>query len=226
MSRRSRARIRSDLWLRTLVLSALSAASSANAQEATRQSPHWNYEFRAAYFEPDLELFETFYGDDSDVYPGGALSYRLRDRLEIGGEYGLMKEKGVGLLTETGEVGGSVEYRLDLFHVFANVIFERRREQRVVPYLGAGVLVMRYEQEVELQPDIDGRTDAGWSARAGVRVRVASHGPEDFRVSSDGSPYWSAYVFLEAQRMSAKVDETDLGGDALLLGFRMEFDTK
>jgi hypothetical protein len=137
-----------------------------------------------------------------------------------------MKEKGVGVLTETGALGGSVEYRLDLFHLFANVAFERTREQRVVPYLGAGLLVMRYEQEVELQPDIDGRTDPGWSARAGVRFRLASHGPEQFRSSSGGSPYWRAYVFLEAQRMSAKADEIELGGDALILGFRMEFDTK
>ena len=214
------------LWLHALLLATLGAASAARAQDESRQSPHWNYELRAVYFEPDLELFETFYGDDSDVYPGGALSYRLRDRLELGGEYGLMKEKGVGLLTETGDLGGSVEYRLDFFHVFANVIFERSLTQRVVPYLGAGLLGLRYAQEVEFQPDIDGGTDLGWAARAGVRFRLASHGPEQFRGSSDGSPYWRAHLFLEAQRMSAKVDETDLGGDALILGFRMEFDTK
>ena len=226
MSRRIAKRGTTRLWLHTLLLATLGAASAASAQDESRQSPHWNYELRAVYFEPDLELFETFYGDDSDVYPGGALSFRLRDRLELGGEYGLMKEKGVGLLTETGELGGSVEYRLDVFHVFANVIFERSVTQRVVPYLGAGLLGLKYEQEVEFQSDIDGRTDLGWAARAGVRFRLTSHGPERFRGSSDGSPYWRAYIFLEAQEMSANVEETDLGGDAVILGFRMEFDAK
>ncbi len=134
-----------------------------------------------------------------------------------------MKETGVGFLTETGTLGGSVKYRLDPLHVFANWIFQSDPMQRVVPYFGAGLLVMRYEQEVELQPDIEGRTDLGWSARAGVRFRVASHGP--LRVTSDGSPYWRSFVFLEAQRMSAETDSVDLGGDAVVLGFRMEFDT-
>lgn len=206
------------------------AAARGGGDALTRDtgmlSPHWNYELRAVYFEPDLDLFETFYGDDSTIYPGVSLSYRLSDRLELGGEYGLMKEKGVGLLTETGQPGGSVKYRLDIFHVFAKAIFQHSREQRVVPYVGAGLLTMRYRQEVEFQPDIEGRPDTGWSACAGVRFRVMSHGPEDYRDPSGGSPYWRSYVFLEAQKMSAKADEADLGGDALLLGFRMEFDTK
>jgi hypothetical protein len=30
-------------------------------------------------------------------------------------------------------------------------------------------------------------------------------------------------MFVEAQRMSAKVDGRNLGGDAFVLGFRMEF---
>lgn len=204
----------------------LLASAAARAQEASIESPRWNYELRGAYFQPDLELFDTFYGDDTASYWGLALTYRLRDRLELGGEYGLMKETGVGFLTETGGLGGSVEYRLDSFHVFANVIFQRKREQRVVPYLGAGLFAMRYEQEVELQPDIEGRTDLGWSARAGLRFRLVSHGPEQFRESSDGSPYWRSFLFLEAQRMSAKADEVELGGDSLSLGFRMEFDLK
>jgi hypothetical protein len=92
----------------------------------------------------------------------------------------------------------------------------------VVPYVGAGLLVMRYEQQVELQPDTEGRSDLGWSARAGVRFRIASHGPQ--RMASSGSPYWRSYIFLEAQEMSAESDGVELGGDAVVLGFRMEFD--
>ena len=41
--------------------------------------------------------------------------------------------------------------------------------------------------------------------------------------TSTESSYWRAYMFLEAQHMSAKVDGQNLGGDAAVLGFRMEF---
>ena len=185
-------------------------------------SPRWTYELRGIYFRPDLPQFSTFYGNDHSTYFGVAGTYRLLDRLELGGEYGLMKEHGVGVQTNSGLLGGSVEYRLDSFHVFANWIFQNEPTQRVVPYVGAGLLVMRYEQSVELQPKIEGRTDPGWSARAGVRFQVASVGPVP-RSSSTESSYWRAYMFLEAQHMSAKVDGQNLGGDAAVLGFRMEF---
>jgi hypothetical protein len=208
-------------WL----LLAAQASAQGQAQPSAPpelDSPRWTYEIRGAYFRPDLPLYSTFYGDDHDSYLSVAASYRFRDDLELGAEYGVMKDKGVGVLTESGDLGGSVEYRLDPFHVYANWIFQRERAQRVVPYVGAGLLVMRYEQDVELQPDIEGRTDVGWSARAGVRFRVGMH--EGSSMGS-GSPYWRSFVFVEAQEMSADAEDgLDLGGDALIVGFRMEFD--
>ena len=208
----------------TLTLSLVAcvlAARGVRAQEAAVQSPRWTYELRGAYFKPALEQFATFYGDDTDSYFGMAGTYRLRDWLELGGEYGVMKETGVGLLTESGTLGGTVELRLDPVHVFANYIFQGTVEQRVVPYVGAGLMVMRYEQKVDFQDDIEGRSDAGWSARAGVRFLLKTHEPTR---RSAGDPYWRALVFLEAQHMSAEVDDIDLGGDAVVVGFRMEFD--
>jgi hypothetical protein len=203
------------LWL--LVTTQVSAQGSG-----ALDSPRWTYELRGIYFRPDLAQFSTFYGDDHSTYFGLAGTYRLLDQLELGGEYDHMKERGVGVLTDSGALGGSVEYRLDSFHVFANWIIQHDPTQRVVPYLGAGLLVMRYKQAVDLQPTIEGRTDPGWSARAGVRFQIASVGPVP-RSSSTESSYWRSYMFVEAQRMSAKVDGQNLGGDAFVLGFRMEF---
>jgi opacity protein-like surface antigen len=208
----------------TLALSLIAcglAARDVRAQEAAVESPRWTYELRGAYFEPDLEQFATFYGDDTDSLLGIAGTYRLRDWLELGGEYGWMEETGVGLLTETGTLGGTVELRLNPAHVFANYIFQRAIDQRVVPYVGAGLMVMRYEQKVDFQDDIEGRTDAGWSARAGVRFLIKTHEPTR---RSAGDPYWRALAFVEAQHMSAEVDDVDLGGNAVVIGFRMEFD--
>jgi opacity protein-like surface antigen len=208
----------------TLALSLVAcvlAARGARAQESAVESPRWTYELRGAYFEPDLEQFATFYGDDTDSLLGIAGTYRLREWLELGGEYGWMEETGVGLLTETGTLGGTVELRLNPAQVFANVIFQRAIDQRVVPYVGAGFMVMRYEQKVDFQDDIEGRTDAGWSARAGVRFLIKTHEPTR---RSAGDPYWRALAFVEAQHMSAEVDDVDLGGNAVVIGFRMEFD--
>ena len=190
---------------------------TAQASAQGTDSPRWTYEVRGIYFRPDLPLFSTFYGDNHTTYFGLAGSYRFLDQLELGGEYGLMREHGVGVLANSGTLGGSVEYRLDSFHVFANWIFQNASTQRVVPYLGGGLLVMRYEQAVERQPTIEGRTNPGWSARGGVRFQIASgSGPTD-------SANWRGYMFVEAQHMSAKVDDWNLGGNAFVLGFRMEF---
>jgi opacity protein-like surface antigen len=201
-------------------------ATHASAQQSVLggfESPRWTYELRGVYFRPELEHFATFYGDDHSTFFGLAGTYRFGDRLELGGEYALMKENGVGQLSNSGGLGGSVELRLDRFQVFTNWIFQNDPLQRVVPYVGAGLLAVRYEQNIDLQPKVEGRTDLGWSGRAGVRFRIGSHGPTAGADSAD-SPYWRSFVFLEAQRSSAKVDDIELGGDAVVVGFRMEFD--
>lgn len=208
----------------TLALSLAGCAfvpCGVRAQDAVVESPRWTYELRGSYFEPALEQFATFYGDDTDSVIGIAGTYRLRDWLELGGEYGWMEATGVGLLTESGTLGGTVELRLNPAHVFANMIFQHSIDQRVVPYVGAGLMVMRYDQKVDFQDDIEGRTDAGWSARAGARFLIKTHEPSG---TSSGGPYWRALAFVEAQHMSAEVDDNDLGGNAVVIGFRMEFD--
>lgn len=206
--------------------SGLLFAAHASAQQSVLggfDSPRWTYELRGVYFRPNLDKFETFYGDDHSTYFGLAATYRFGDRLELGGEYGLMKENGVGVLSNSGALGGSVELRLDQVHIFANWIFQNEPAQRVVPYVGVGLLAVRYEQNIDLQPKIEGRTDLGWSGRAGVRFLIGSHGPTPGGTSDD-SPYWRSFMFLEAQRQQAKVEGVDLGGDAIVVGFRMEFD--
>ena len=55
-----------------------------------------------------------------------------------------------------------------------------------------------------------------------MRFQIASVGPVPQRGSSESS-YWRSYLFVEAQHMSAKIDGQNLGGNAFVLGFRMEF---
>jgi hypothetical protein len=201
-----------------------SAHLPAQTAPGAIESPRWTYEIRGGYFYPDLDLFETFYGDDKEGYFSLAGTYRISDRFELGGEYGYLKANGRGILTSTAELGAAVEYRLSPIHLFANFVFQRAAHQRLVPYLGVGLTVATYQQEIELQPSIDGRTDLGYSARIGLRLLLKSYGPNLAMSSSAGSPYWRSFVFLEAQQMSTEVEGIDLGGALYALGFRTEFD--
>ena len=209
-----------------LVCVAIGGAPDAWAQgstESSMESPHWAYELRAGLFEPDLPLFEIFYGDDTETLYALAASYRVKDWLEVGGEYAYTRAKGVGILTSEQALGGSVRYQLNPFQLFANFVFQREPDQRVVPYAGIGLAVARYEQKVSQQSDNKGRTDAGYSARLGVRFMIGSRRRP---VSMSGSTYQRSFVFLEAQDMSFEQDSIELGGQAYSLGFRMEFDIR
>jgi len=154
----------------------------------------------------------------------------VKDWLEIGGEYAHTRARGAGILTNSEELGGSVRYQLNPLQVFSNFIFQREPDQLVVPYVGVGLAVAKYEQEISQQGTSKGRTDTGYSARVGVRFMIAA---KKRPLSMTGSPWQRSFVFLEAQEMSFDADtievggqsaSIDLGGRAWSLGFRMEFD--
>ena len=157
----------------TVLLLAASWKAAAQVEPESTESPRWSYEIRGGYIDPDLDLFETFYGDDRESYYGLTGSYRFRSWLEIGGEYSQMRAKGVGILTTSQALGGSVEYRLSPAQIYSNFIFQRSSSQRVVPYVGLGLTVAKYEQDVELQGSTEGTTDLGFSESMGARPRCS-----------------------------------------------------
>jgi opacity protein-like surface antigen len=197
----------------------------AFAQDAGQsvESPRWSYEIRAGYLEPDLDRFDTFYGDDRETLYALGASVRIKDWLEVGTEYGHMRARGVGVSASTGEPAGSVRYRLNPLQIYSNLIFHRQALQRAVPYLGLGLVTARYDQSVELQSDSEGTTDLGHSIRLGVRIRVGSNRSSRGTAQSR-DPFWRSYMLIEASDMSTKAEGIELGGQSYLLGFRMEFD--
>jgi len=215
----------------TLTVSAWSVEVAAQQSDPPElASPRWTYEIRIGRFEPDLDGFEFFYGNDNERLYALAGSFRVKDWLEIGGEYAHTRARGAGILTSSEELGGSVRYQLNPVQVFSNFIFQRESDQLVVPYVGIGLAVAKYEQEISQQGTSKGRTDMGYSARVGVRFMIAARKRP---LSMSGSPWQRSFVFLEAQEMSFDADtievgsqsaSVDLGGRAYALGFRMEFD--
>ncbi len=68
----------------------------------------------------------------------------------------------------------------------------------------------------------EGSSDIGGAARAGLQLSLNRLTPGTVTYSH-GNQLLKSYVFLEAQYFSTKKDGTDLGGDAYLLGLRLEF---
>jgi hypothetical protein len=138
--------------------------------------------------------------------------------LELDAETQYMHDSGVGRLPSTGGPGAPVEYTLWPVHVFVKARLERNANQLFVPYVGIGVARAYYKQEIDLQDERDGTTKSGPSLRAGVEISMNRVDPS----ADDTGPLKRTYLFIEAQRFEAEVDDVDLGGDALLIGFRFE----
>ena len=206
----------------TAILTAFLSVNVLAQGDAEKADPHWNFEFKGGYFYPDLPDYKTFYGDDKDFYFALASSYRFRSWLEFGGEIGFMSDSGVGIQPASGQLGGKVRYTLVPVHAFVNFIYQRSYNQWLVPYVGAGLSVAYYNQDIDQQPDRNGLTDAGGMARAGLRLFVNPLDPGTAARASKGILQRS-YLFLEAQYFTTEIDNTDLGGAVYLLGFRMEF---
>ena len=86
----------------------------------------------------------------------------------------------------------------------------------------AGVNLQGYSDHSPTARSIEGTTDLGLSVRVGVRFLLMTRGATTSSAAT-GNVKWSSFLFLEAQHISAEVDDIDLGGEAYSLGFRMEF---
>jgi len=204
-----------------LVLALFIAGGPALAQPGG-DAPRWMYEIKGGYFYPDLDDYERFYGDDRDTQIAIAGGVKLRPWLELGGEIGHSRDRGAALASG-GVVEDAVKLRLVPLHVFATVSWPRDG-RRWVPYAGAGLTATWYEQDVELEPGRDGRSDTGVSVRAGVRWFFAEEGARGAAARREGVPYARLFAFFEAQRSNTEVDALDLGGTSYLIGFRAEFE--
>ena len=196
------------------------SADAAPDSSPPTSSPRWMYEIKGGYAYPDVDDYEIFYGDDRDTVFAVAGAYRLRDWLEVGARIGYRRDDGIGRTVDGGEIEDAVRLEVLPVHAFADFIFARR-SRRFTPYAGLGFGWALYEQEVEMQEDVDGRTDAGLYARAGMRFRFASSGR---RGAPSGQMFTRSYAFFEAEHFDADVEGIELGATSYLVGVRFEFE--
>lgn len=186
-------------------------------------SPRWMYSIKGGYFEPDLDEYAAYYGDDRDTVFAVSGGYRLRNWLEIAGTVAFSRDRGLGRTAAGGTIENAVTQSLMPLHVHADFVLEREG-RRGVPYLGIGIGGVLYRQEIDLEPDRDGRTDLGLLARAGWRWRFASQGSREAARRRPDAMYTRSYVFIEAEHFSADADGIDLGGFRYTVGVRFELE--
>src|SRR5690606_31143841 len=155
----------------------------------------WMYAITGGYTYPDLDDYAEFYGDDRDTAFSVAGAYRLRDWLEIGGRIAYRDDKGLALTPEGTSIPDAVELTVVPAHVFADFIYGRRGG-RWAAYAGLGVGGAWYQQEVQLQPDADGRAEIGGLARVGWRWRFASSGSRESTSRRGGAIFTRSYVLI------------------------------
>jgi hypothetical protein len=201
------------------VLLAMSAAQAQTARAPPPGTPRWMFTLAGGKLEPELEGFEAAYGDADAGYVGAGFAYLFRPWLEAGAELGYMSEKGVGVIASQGVPGGEVEYSLLPVHFFLTFRGLFKSDQLFVPYIGFGATSAFYEQKIELQGDRSGWSDTGSMARLGVQLYLNRLDSDTAGGHGEGA-IKQTYLYLEAQRISTKQSDIELGGDALVLGVR------
>jgi len=207
----------------TFGLLIMAAVTSSFAADEPYRAPRWSLELKGGQFEPDLEFYEQFYGDDQSTYWAVNGAYRFNNWVELGAELGYSRESGQGALGDGGSLGGKVDYTLMPLSVYVNLRYDRSFNQLFVPYIGAGLVTAWYRQEIDQQANREGRADFGGAARAGLQLLLNRLDPRGADAVRDGERF-KALVFIEAQTFATEIDGIDLGGQNYLLGLRFEFD--
>jgi hypothetical protein len=199
--------------------------ASAQAQEPQPSNPvsrpYWTVEIKGGNFEPELEEWETFYGDDRTDQSGLSVGYKFLRQVEVGLAIDYIKDKGVGTLPISGELGGEVEFELYPAHLhltLRGIFFEN---QWVVPYVGGGVTRVYYRQAIENQASVRGKVE-GDHTRAGLQFLLdwmdtgSASGFEEEGVEN-------TYLTVEVLSFSAEIDGIELGGESKMIGLAFEF---
>ena len=204
----------------TLGIGLYAASGLAQDDAALTSPPPWVLEVKTGRFEPDLDGYERFYADEEARTYAISFAYRFKPWLEVGSEIAYARDQGFGIQSLSGMPGGTVKYTLIPARIFVNFLALVKENQLAVPYVSVGATRAYYKQDVELQSEVDGRTDLGAFVRIGIQLSMDRLDPG---TANRRSALKRTYLFFESQRFTSEVDNIDLGGDAYVLGIRFEF---
>ncbi len=184
--------------------------------------PHWTIEIKASRFEPELDDWQRFYGDDHSNQFGLAFAYKILRQLEIGLATDRFKEDGVGNLPLNNRTGGQVEYEQQTRHLFVLYRAIFNEQQIFVPYIGAGISEASYKQTILNQDEVEGDAD-GHHWRLGLQILLDKTEVSSASNLNEESGIDNSYFIIELQETDIEIDNIPLGGTALSIGFTFEF---
>jgi hypothetical protein len=213
------------LLLPVQVCLAASTAEKNKTEEPVKpKAPKWSLELKAGLFEPEIDNWEQFYGDDKTKHVAGSVAYKVIQQIEIGMEGGWIRDRGKGFLPANGIIGGEVEYQLFPLNIFVLFRGTFSPGQLVVPYIGGGWSRVYYKQKITNQSNIDG-AENGTHYRAGIQFLINNINKKAASQLKKSYGVQNSYFFLEVAELDVKTDSTnvEIGGTSYLAGFLMEF---
>ena len=208
------------LWLGTAA--ALPSGGWRWYEKKPPEPPHWSLELKYGNFKPELEEFKTFYGSDTTKHAAVGVAYKVLRTVEVGVEYGRMRNVGVGELPLNGTTGGNVTLTVNPMHAYVVLRGIWGEDQIGVPYIGGGVTRVSYKQSIENQPSRSGTADGNhW--RYGLQFLLDRADPSLASEMRNDYGTSHTYLYIEKQHYEAKVDDIELGGDTTFIGLLFEF---
>ncbi len=204
-----------------LLLFLLTAFPVSGFAKDVLNTPRWSFELKGGYFEPALERWAEFYGEDRMSQFNLLLAYKLTRFLDIGFETGYRRDSGKGYLEVSSTLGGEVDYEnypVGLFAVIRGVFSE---DQWLVPYMGGGFGRIYYKTAIEYQDSVRGAVN-GYNARVGVQLLLDVFDKSLANSSRKDYGLHNTYLTLEIQKSRVR-GSVDLGGSHYLAGLLFEF---
>lgn len=219
--------------VRTIVLSLvmlLLIPVAVHAAEPAPLKPHWSIEVKGGYFYPDVDNWKTYYGNDRTWHYAGSLAYKVIRQVEIGGEAGYIKDRGLAsaplnsALFGRQVLAGRVDYELAPLNVFVLFRGVFNETQWLVPYVGGGWTRMYYRVKTEGQETVRGSAD-GYHGRAGLQLLLDEIDPRAAHNLYADYGVHHTYLFAEVLVTDVKVGtpSINIGGTSYLAGFLFEF---
>lgn len=205
-----------------IALLTLCVSISTPAQTPDDSAPSWSFEIKGGRFYPALKDWDVYYGKDSMPQFSAALAWKPLRMLDLGMELAYLHDSGVGDFPLQGGQGGKVGYTLYPVGAYAVLRGVLREGQWLVPYLGAGITRIYYEQNIELQDKVRGSAH-GVYYKLGLQLLLDNldHGAAGSLAAGYGIT--NTYLVLEGQRLDAEIAKVKLGGASYQLGLLFEF---
>ena len=197
----------------------LSSASGLDLEQ-----PRWSLELKGGRFFPAEDDWKSYYGDDKTAQVSAAIAYKFIRQFEVGVDGSYIKDEGKGLASQQDLVTGNVTIELYPVQLFALVRGVFSENQWLVPYLGAGVTRIYYEQDIRGQEKRRGAA-TGSHLRGGVQLLLDNIDRSSAWSFQDSFGVINSYFFLEVQRRTVEIgsDSVELGGTSYQAGLLFEF---